>query len=113
VKRRYTDVDLVHHSARGCTYASEDYRARLEQQGIRCSMSRRGNCYDHAVIESWFSTVKSEEGELWSAVAEDAPGLRGSLLITNAAESPRHVIYRIVTATGLVRVVVGSPQHCP
>jgi putative transposase len=42
---------------------SEDYRTRLEQHDITCSMSRRGNCYDNAVMESWFSTVKSEEGE--------------------------------------------------
>ena len=63
VKRRCPDPGLLHHSDQGCTYASEDYRARLEQHGITCSMSRRGNCYDNAVIESWFSTVKSEEGE--------------------------------------------------
>jgi putative transposase len=63
LKRRCPDAGLLHHSDQGCTYASEDYRARLEQHGITCSMSRRGNCYDNAVMESWFSTVKSEEGE--------------------------------------------------
>ena len=50
------------HRVIGC-HPSEDYRARLEQHGITCSMSRRGNCYDNAVMESWFSTVNSEEGE--------------------------------------------------
>ena len=59
----------MHHSDQGCTYASEDYRARLEQHGITCSMSRRGNCYDNAVIESWFATVKSEEGERFESYA--------------------------------------------
>ena len=44
-------------------YVSEDYRTRLDAHGITCSMSRRGNCYDNAVMESWFSTVKSEEAE--------------------------------------------------
>jgi putative transposase len=63
LKRRCPEAGLLHHSDQGCTYASEDYRARLEQHGITCSMSRRGNCYDNAVIESWFSTVKSEEAE--------------------------------------------------
>ena len=63
LKRRGPEAGLLHHSDQGCTYASEDYRARLKQYGITCSMSRRGNCYDNAVIESWFSTVKSEEGE--------------------------------------------------
>jgi transposase InsO family protein len=69
VKRRCPDPGLLHHSDQGCTYASEDYRTRLEQHGITCSMSRRGNCYDNAVIESWFSTVKSEEAERFESYA--------------------------------------------
>jgi putative transposase len=69
VKRGCPDPGLLHHSDQGCTYASEDYRARLEQHGITCSMSRRGNCYDNAVIESWFSTVKSEESERFESYA--------------------------------------------
>ena len=69
VKRRCPDPGLLHHSDQGCTYASDDYRTRLDQHGITCSMSRRGNCYDNAVIESWFSTVKSEEGERFESYA--------------------------------------------
>ena len=60
LKRRCPDVGLLHHSDRGCTYASEDYQDILEARGIVCSMSRRGNCWDNAVMESFFSTVKSE-----------------------------------------------------
>lgn len=63
LKRRCPDVGLLHHSDQGCTYASEDYQAVLEAHGITCSMSRRGNCYDNAVMESFFSTLKSELGE--------------------------------------------------
>ena len=63
LKRRCPEAGLLHHSDQGCTYASEDYQAVLEAHGITCSMSRRGNCYDNAVIESFFSTVKSELGE--------------------------------------------------
>ena len=63
LKRRCPDVGLLHHSDQGCTYASEDYQAVLGAHGITCSMSRRGNCYDNAVMESFFSTVKSELGE--------------------------------------------------
>jgi len=63
LKRRCPDTGLLHHSDQGCTYASEDYQAVLEAHGITCSMSRRGNCYDNAVIESFFSTLKSELGE--------------------------------------------------
>jgi putative transposase len=63
LKRRCPEAGLLHHSDQGCTYASEDYQAVLEAYGITCSMSRRGNCYDNAVMESFFSTVKSELGE--------------------------------------------------
>jgi transposase InsO family protein len=60
VKRRCPDAGLLHHSDQGCTYASEDYQAVLDTHAIICSMSRRGNCHDNAVMESFFSTVKSE-----------------------------------------------------
>lgn len=63
IKRRCPEVGLLHHSDQGCTYASEDYQAALEARGIVCSMSRRGNCYDNAVMESFFSTVKHELGD--------------------------------------------------
>jgi transposase InsO family protein len=63
LRRRCPDVGLLHHSDRGCPYASEDYRRVLSAHGITCSMSRRGNCYDNAAMESWFSTLKSELGE--------------------------------------------------
>jgi len=49
-----------HHSDRGSTYASGAYRRRLACLGIRCSMSRRANCWDNAVPESFFSTLKVE-----------------------------------------------------
>jgi transposase InsO family protein len=51
---------LVHHSDRGSQYASTLYRGILEQRGIECSMSRAGDCYDNAVIESFFGTFKQE-----------------------------------------------------
>ncbi len=53
-------LDLVHHSDRGSQYASHDYRDLLDQAGIMCSMSRRGNCWDNAVAESFFGTLKME-----------------------------------------------------
>ncbi len=51
---------LVHHSDRGSQYASGDYQQALAAEGIVCSMSRRGNCWDNAVAESFFATVKVE-----------------------------------------------------
>ena len=58
--RRPGVCDLVHHSDRGSQYASHDYRDVLDQAGIMCSMSRRGNCWDNAVAESFFGTLKME-----------------------------------------------------
>ena len=52
--------DLVAHSDRGSQYASHDYREALDRAGITCSMSRRGNCWDNAVVESFFGTLKTE-----------------------------------------------------
>jgi len=60
LKRRCPDAGLLHHSDQGSPYASEDYQAILGAQGITCSMSRRGNCYDNAVMESFFSSLKTE-----------------------------------------------------
>ena len=60
LKRRCPHAGLLHHSDQGSPYASEDYQTLLEARSIACSMSRRGNCYVNAVMESFFSTVKSE-----------------------------------------------------
>ena len=70
LKRRCPDSGLLHHSDQGSPYASEDYQTVLEAQGITCSMSRRGNCYDNAVMESFFSSVKSELGDRFDSCGE-------------------------------------------
>jgi putative transposase len=70
LKRRCPDAGLLHHSDQGCTYASEDYQAILTAHGITCSMSRRGNCHDNAVMESFFSTVKSELTDRFASFGE-------------------------------------------
>jgi transposase InsO family protein len=51
---------LLHHSDRGSQYASHDYQAVLTQSQIQASMSRSGNCYDNAPMESFFATLKTE-----------------------------------------------------
>jgi putative transposase len=53
-------VTLLHHSDRGVQFACREYRQVLELEGIRCSMSRSAECYDNAVMESFFKTLKSE-----------------------------------------------------
>jgi putative transposase len=52
---------LIHHSDRGVQYACEDYQEKLEKHGIACSMSRVGNCYDNAVMESFWGSYKQEQ----------------------------------------------------
>ena len=70
LRRRCPDAGLMHHSDQGSPYASEDYQNVLGAHGITCSMSRRGNCYDNAVAESWFSTLKAELGERFESYAD-------------------------------------------
>jgi putative transposase len=70
LKRRCPEAGLLHHSDQGCTYASEDYQRLLDERGITCSMSRRGDCYDNAVMESFFSTVKSELADRFESFGE-------------------------------------------
>jgi transposase InsO family protein len=60
----------LHHSDRGSTYASEQYQRALEANGIRCSMSRLGNCWDNAVVESFFSTLKTELGRSYASQSQ-------------------------------------------
>lgn len=51
---------LIHHTDRGAIYAAQEYRAQLTAHGLAPSMGRTGDCYDNAVAESFFSTVKNE-----------------------------------------------------
>lgn len=60
IARRGRRQGLLHHSDRGVQYASEDYQHLLEQQGMVCSMSGRGDCWDNAAMESFWSTLKTE-----------------------------------------------------
>ena len=58
--RRQPGPELLHHSDRGSQYACHDYQDLLSSRGVICSMSRRGNPYDNAVMESFFRTLKAE-----------------------------------------------------
>ena len=60
LQQRRPPVGLLHHSDRGSQYAAGDYQELLTKNGILCSMSRRGNCWDNAPVESFFSTLKRE-----------------------------------------------------
>jgi transposase InsO family protein len=56
----HPDADLLHHSDQGSQYACGDYTALLAQHRIRLSMSRNGDCYDNAVMQSFFRTLKAQ-----------------------------------------------------
>lgn len=58
--RRRPSEGLLHHSDRGCQYASMEYRDLAEEYGMQMSMSRKGNCWDNAPMESFFGTLKKE-----------------------------------------------------
>ena len=60
IATRRPPPDLIHHSDRGSQYCSYDYLALLAANNIRPSMSGKGNCYDNAMVESVFKTIKSE-----------------------------------------------------
>jgi len=60
IGRQVPDAGLLAHSDRGMQYASEAYQRLLKGQGITCSMSRKGNCWDNAPMESFFATLKKE-----------------------------------------------------
>ena len=58
--QRRPGEDLIHHSDRGVQYLSDDFQALLKKNGITCSMSDKGSCYDNAVVESFFASLKRE-----------------------------------------------------
>ena len=59
-KRRPDAAELIHHSDRGSQYASHAFQELLRERNITCSMSRKGNCWDKAMMESFFATLKQE-----------------------------------------------------
>jgi transposase InsO family protein len=85
------------------TYASEDYQDLLEARGLVCSMSRRGNCWDNAVMESFYATIKIELGEqfdshghatiaLFEYIGYLSPGtFEGQAMRRNPGASTHHV----------------------
>ncbi|KAB2952024.1 IS3 family transposase [Heliorestis acidaminivorans] len=60
MKKHRPPAGLINHSDRGSQYCSRDYQALLTKHQMRPSMSRKGNCYDNAPAESFFSTIKTE-----------------------------------------------------
>lgn len=61
VQERSPSPGLLHHSDRGCQYTSHSYQTQLRKRKVLSSMSSAGNCYDNAAMESFWSTLKTEE----------------------------------------------------
>jgi len=60
LSQRHVEGELIHHSDRGAQYLSDDFQALLKKHGISCSLSGAGSCYDNAVVESFFASLKRE-----------------------------------------------------
>ena len=73
VNLRKPPAGLICHSDRGSQYASRDYQKLLRQHGLICSMSRKGNCWDNAPVERFFSSLKREwTGDRWYRTRQEA-----------------------------------------
>jgi putative transposase len=72
IQRQLPGEGLLSHSDRGSQYASEHYQDLLKRSGIKCSMSRRGDCWDNAPMESFFATLKKELVHLEDYATRDA-----------------------------------------
>jgi putative transposase len=60
LRNRQPAIGVIHHSDLGSQYAAQGYQSRLAESGLVCSMSRKGDCWDNAVAESFFGTYKAE-----------------------------------------------------
>jgi putative transposase len=84
LSRRQPAEELLHHSDRGTQYACDAYQQLREQHGISCSMSRSGNCYDNAMMESFHGTLKNE-------LVYQQPGCRFSSI-----QESRHMVFEFI-----------------
>lgn len=77
VTRRQPKAELLHHSDRGCQYTSRAYRQRLKQVEMIVSMSRKGNCWDNAAMESFFGSRDAKNAwETYSTLPMSTPNYR-------------------------------------
>lgn len=102
MKRRSPPTGLVHHGDRGVQYACRGFRAVLEQHGIQQSMIRAGDCYDNAMMETLWATLKKEVVqcakwiEVWYQRERSHSSLGQNHPLTNRSPGP---IKRITLAT--------------
>ena len=91
IGRQTPSEGLIHHSDRGRQYASYAYQELLREYGMTPSMSRSGNCYDNAYVESFFGTLKTElvHGERYRSRLEARPSPKISAIAINKSQTGR------------------------
>lgn len=95
LKARRPGQGLLHHTDRGSPYASVAYTTILRDHGAIASMSRAGNCYDNAVVESFFGTLKTElvQGRVYGSHAEATTAIADYIAFYNTQRRHSHLEY--------------------
>ena len=104
--RRVPEAGLLHHSDRGCQYAADAYQRVLRDHGIVCSMSRKGDCWDNAITERFFATLKTEliHRQPW-------PTRRGAKDAVAEYIEGFYNPYRLHSSLGYVSPIPGERRH--
>ena len=95
--------ELLHHSDRGSQYCAHDYQARLKPFGRRASMSRRGNCYDNAPMESFWGTLKNELSIIDAMKPVNRLNARSPSILTSSTTA----------SDGIPRLGISRPRRLP
>jgi transposase InsO family protein len=112
VARRCPDAGLLHHSDRGSTYASEDDQDVLKAHGITCSMSRTGDCWDNAVMEAFFATLKTELADRFGSCGDAKTHLFDYIEVFYN-QRRRHSTIGYVSPAAFERAVAGRRESAP
>lgn len=111
---RQPDAGFIHHSDRGSAYIGADYQAKLLQIGAEISMSRKGNCYDNAVVESFFGNLKNElVHHQRFATREEARARIFDYIEVFYNRQRAHATLRFLSPIEFENVSLGALQPCP
>lgn len=113
--QRRPDRDVLHHSDRGSQYAAHDYQQLLSAHKMTVSMSRKGDCYDNALMESFFSTLKAEcATDVYNSRADRGRNLgraSSSTWMSGTIVSEGTQVWAILAPRRLNRLSKTSPSH--
>lgn len=113
-EQRRPGAGLIHHSDRGSAYIGSDYQARLHPMGAEISMSGKGNCYDNAVVESFFGNLKNELIHHHRfATREEARAHIFDYIEAFYNRKRAHATLRFLSPVEFENVSIGALQPCP